>query len=166
MAEQPQLIVGLGNPGPEHERDRHNVGYWLIEDLAAGSRFNADQKLLGDICQVSIQHHNVRLLKPTTFMNRSGQSLRQTIDYFKVPIERVLVIHDELDLPPGTARLKRGGTETLRADFSGNGYGHEAQHLMQAVAAGRTQSGIMPLAQSVEILKVVDAAMAQIGRRP
>ncbi len=64
------------------------------------------------------------------------------------------------------ARLKRGGTETLRADFSGNGYGHEAQHLMQAVAAGRTQSGIMPLAQSVEILKVVDAAMAQIGRRP
>lgn len=109
MSDTPQLIVGLGNPGGEHERDRHNVGYWLADELAGGSSFSGDQKLLGEVCQISLQQQNVRLLKPTTFMNRSGQSLRQTIDYFKLPIESVLVIHDELDLPPGTARLKRGG---------------------------------------------------------
>jgi len=107
MSESPTLIVGLGNPGSEHERDRHNVGYWLIEDM--GSGFTGEQKLLGDATQASINNQNIRLLKPTTYMNRSGQSVRQTMDYFKLPIERVLVIHDDLDLPPGTARLKRGG---------------------------------------------------------
>ena len=109
MADKPALIVGLGNPGSDHERDRHNVGYWLVDDVAGGAGFSADQKLLADVCQVSLDHHNVRLLKPTTFMNRSGQSMRQTIDYFKLTPERVLVVHDELDLPPGTARLKMGG---------------------------------------------------------
>jgi len=106
---KPALIVGLGNPGADHERDRHNVGYWLAEQIAGGTGFNGDQKLLGDACQVSLNHHNVRLLKPTTFMNRSGQSMRQTIDYFKLSPERTLVIHDDLDLPSGTARLKMGG---------------------------------------------------------
>jgi PTH1 family peptidyl-tRNA hydrolase len=108
MTDIPLLIVGLGNPGAEHERDRHNVGYWLAEMLAGGG-FSGDQKLLGDVCQVSLNHRKVRLLKPTTFMNRSGQSMRQTIDYFKLSPERALVIHDDLDLPPGTARLKMGG---------------------------------------------------------
>jgi PTH1 family peptidyl-tRNA hydrolase len=108
MTDIPLLIVGLGNPGAEHERDRHNVGYWLA-DLLAGGGFSGDQKLLGDVCQVSLNHRKVRLLKPTTFMNRSGQSMRQTIDYFKLSPERALVIHDDLDLPPGTARLKMGG---------------------------------------------------------
>ena len=109
MTDTPALIVGLGNPGSEHDRDRHNVGFWLADDIAGGVGFNADQKLLGGVCQVSLNHHNVRVLKPATFMNRSGQSMRQTIDYFKLTPERVLVIHDELDLPPGTARLKLGG---------------------------------------------------------
>jgi PTH1 family peptidyl-tRNA hydrolase len=109
MTDTPSLIVGLGNPGTEHDRDRHNVGYWLADDIAGGVGFNGDQKLLGDVCQVSLNHQNVRVLKPTTFMNRSGQSMRQTIDYFKLSPERVLVIHDDLDLPPGTARLKRSG---------------------------------------------------------
>ena len=109
MTDTPSLIVGLGNPGTEHDRDRHNVGYWLADDIAGSVGFISDQKLLGDVCQVSLNHHNVRILKPTTFMNRSGQSMRQTIDYFKLLPERVLVIHDDLDLPPGTARLKRGG---------------------------------------------------------
>lgn len=107
MSDTPALIVGLGNPGAEHERDRHNVGYWLVEDLASG--FTAEQKLLGDATQTSINYQNVRLLKPTTYMNRSGQSVRQTMDYFKLAVEQVLVIHDDLDLPPGTARLKRSG---------------------------------------------------------
>jgi PTH1 family peptidyl-tRNA hydrolase len=109
MTDTPSLIVGLGNPGTEHNRDRHNVGFWLADELADSPGFSGDHKLLGDACQVSLNHHNVRLLKPTTFMNRSGQAMRRAIDYFKLSPERVLVIHDELDLPPGTARLKRGG---------------------------------------------------------
>jgi len=109
MTDTPSLILGLGNPGAEHDRDRHNVGYWLADEIGGGVGFNGDQKLLGDVCQVALNHQNVRILKPTTYMNRSGQSMRQTIDYFKLLPERVLVIHDELDLPPGTARLKRGG---------------------------------------------------------
>jgi len=109
MTDTPSLIVGLGNPGAEHERDRHNVGFWLADMLADSDGFNSDNKLLGDACQISLNHHKVRVLKPMTFMNRSGQSMRRTIDYFKLSPERILVIHDELDLPPGTARLKRGG---------------------------------------------------------
>lgn len=111
MKDAPSIIVGLGNPGAEHDRDRHNIGYWLVDGLALdlGASFSAQQKLLGQACQVSIQKQPVRLLKPTTFMNRSGQSVRQTMDYYKVPAERVLVVHDDLDLPAGTARLKRGG---------------------------------------------------------
>ena len=103
------MIVGLGNPGPEHDRDRHNVGFWLADELAGSIGFKGDHKLLGDACQVSLNQHNVRVLKPTTFMNHSGQSMRRAIDYFKLSPERTLVIHDDLDLPPGTARLKRGG---------------------------------------------------------
>ncbi len=109
MADTPSLIVGLGNPGSEHHKDRHNVGFWLADEIGAGVGFTSESKLLGDACQVSLNHHNVRILKPMTFMNRSGESMRRTIDYFKLEPERVLVIHDELDLPPGTARLKSGG---------------------------------------------------------
>ncbi|TDJ44594.1 MAG: aminoacyl-tRNA hydrolase [Gammaproteobacteria bacterium] len=111
MQDAPSLIVGLGNPGAEHARDRHNIGYWFVDDLASGlgARFSAQQKLLGQACLATLRQLPVRLLKPTTFMNRSGQSVRQTMDYYKVPAERVLVIHDDLDLPAGTARLKRGG---------------------------------------------------------
>ncbi len=109
MTDVPLLIVGLGNPGAEHNRDRHNVGYWLADEIAGAVGFTGEPKFLGEMCQVSLNQNNVRILKPTTFMNRSGQSVRRTIDYFKLPPERVLVIHDELDLPPGTARLKRGG---------------------------------------------------------
>lgn len=107
----PQLIVGLGNPGSEHARDRHNVGYWLVEELAtgAGESFRAESKLLGDACQLQLGHSAARLLKPTTYMNRSGGAVRRAIDYFKLDIERVLVIHDEIDLPAGVARLKQGG---------------------------------------------------------
>ncbi|MDP7296453.1 MAG: aminoacyl-tRNA hydrolase [Gammaproteobacteria bacterium] len=109
MKELPSLIVGLGNPGAEHNRDRHNVGFWLADELADGVGFNAESKLLGDACQVAFNHHKVRILKPSTFMNRSGQSMRRTLDYFKLAAECGLVIHDDLDLPPGTARLKVGG---------------------------------------------------------
>lgn len=106
-----QLIVGLGNPGPEYNDTRHNAGFWLVDELARrrGGTFSPDRKFLGEQCRVSIGGHDVRLLKPTTFMNRSGQSVRALSDYLKVPVSKILVVHDEIDLPPGTVRLKQGG---------------------------------------------------------
>jgi len=111
MSDTPSIIVGLGNPGAEHERDRHNVGYWLVDDIAAdaGAGFTGDQKLLGETCQVQLNGQAVRLLKPTTFMNHSGQSVRRAMDYYKIALEQILIVHDDLDLPSGTARLKKTG---------------------------------------------------------
>lgn len=111
MSDAPAIIVGLGNPGAEHAKDRHNVGYWLVDDLAggAGVGFRSDQKVLGEVCQIAVKATNVRMLKPTTYMNRSGQSVRRAMDYYKVDPEKILVAYDDLDLPPGTARFKRGG---------------------------------------------------------
>ena len=111
MASVPSLVVGLGNPGPDHDRDRHNVGYWFVEGIAgdSGGRFTNERKLHGDTCRVQLTDGQSRLLKPTTFMNHSGQALRAAMDYYKVPLDGVLVVHDDLDLPAGTARLKLGG---------------------------------------------------------
>lgn len=105
------IIIGLGNPGPQHAGDRHNVGFWLVDQLAAqhNARFSAQRKLLAQECSVHLGQHTLRLFKPDTFMNRSGQSARAILDFYKMPVESLLVVHDELDLPPGTVRLKRGG---------------------------------------------------------
>lgn len=105
------IILGLGNPGPGHAGDRHNVGFWLADQLAAhmGARFAAEAKLLGEECRGNLAGRPVRLVKPATFMNRSGQCARRVLDYYRVPADQLLVLHDELDLPVGTARLKRGG---------------------------------------------------------
>ena len=105
------VIVGLGNPGPKHAGDRHNVGFWFADQLAAhiGGRFAAESRLQADECRAVVNGRAVRLVKPGTFMNRSGQSVRQVLDYYNLSVEQLLVVHDELDLPPGTARLKQGG---------------------------------------------------------
>jgi len=110
-AKVPAAIIGLGNPGEKYAHTRHNVGYRVVDGLAreAGERFRTEQKFLGAACQVSIANCGLRLLKPTTFMNESGQSVRRFMDFFKLEPDRLLVVHDELDLPPGTARLKMGG---------------------------------------------------------
>ncbi len=107
----PAAIVGLGNPGSEYAKTRHNAGYWLLDRLASecGETMRPEAKFLGDVGQIGLAGHSVRLLKPTSFMNESGQSVRRFIDFYKLDPERILVIHDDLDLPPGTARLKRGG---------------------------------------------------------
>jgi PTH1 family peptidyl-tRNA hydrolase len=105
------IVVGLGNPGPKHAGDRHNVGFWFADLLAnhVGARFAGEQKLLGDAGRGSLKGRALRLLKPATFMNRSGQSVRRLLDYYQAEPGQLLVVHDELDLPAGTARLKRGG---------------------------------------------------------
>ncbi|MBN8280503.1 MAG: aminoacyl-tRNA hydrolase [Gammaproteobacteria bacterium] len=105
------VIVGLGNPGPKHAADRHNVGFWFVDQLAAhlGGRFASEARFEAEECRVTMSGRTVRLVKPATFMNRSGRSARKVLDYYAVPPEQLLVVHDELDLSPGTARLKKGG---------------------------------------------------------
>ncbi|RMF97507.1 MAG: aminoacyl-tRNA hydrolase [Gammaproteobacteria bacterium] len=111
MSEELKLVVGLGNPGPEHARDRHNAGYWFVDELARrhGGHFRAERRLHGDSCQLTIDGQALRLLKPTTFMNHSGRSVRAALDYYRIQPAGMLVVHDDLDLPAGVARFKRGG---------------------------------------------------------
>lgn len=112
MANQPiKLLVGLGNPGPEYERTPHNVGFWLIDELARRykGQLKPESKFHGDACKINIAGHDCWLLKPMTFMNHSGQSVTALANYFKIGPSQVLVAHDELDFPSGSVRLKYGG---------------------------------------------------------
>ena len=108
-----RLIVGLGNPGPEYEQTRHNAGFWLVDNLAnslPGTRLQRDSRYNAMLEKTSIAGKEVWLLEPLTFMNRSGQSVGALARFFKIAAEEVLVVHDELDLMPGIARLKKGGS--------------------------------------------------------
>jgi PTH1 family peptidyl-tRNA hydrolase len=106
-----QLIVGLGNPGPEYDQTRHNAGALFVERLAnsQGAKLSVDRKYFGLMGKFSHQGRDVRLLIPTTFMNRSGQSVAALANFFRIAPEAILVAHDELDMPPGVAKLKLGG---------------------------------------------------------
>lgn len=107
-----RLIVGLGNPGPEYESTRHNAGFWLVDNLAndVGARLQRDTKYNAMVAKAQIGGQDVYLLEPLTFMNRSGQSVGALCRFFKIAADEVLVVHDELDLMPGVARLKKGGS--------------------------------------------------------
>jgi len=106
-----QLLAGLGNPGPRYVATRHNVGFWLLDETARrhGGQFRTSAKFHADCCQVALDGRQLWLLKPQTWMNRSGQSLRAFLDFYKLRAESVLVAHDEIDLPPGSVRLKLDG---------------------------------------------------------
>ncbi|RRJ83684.1 aminoacyl-tRNA hydrolase [Aestuariirhabdus litorea] len=106
-----QLIVGLGNPGPEYERTRHNAGALFVEQLAraCGASLQPERKFFGDCARIQLQGHELRLINPTTFMNRSGQAVVAIANFYKIPLEAILVAHDELDIEAGLARLKVGG---------------------------------------------------------
>ena len=106
-----KIIVGLGNPGPEHLLTRHNAGFWFVDALAAklGARFRSHNRFHGEICRVQMGDDEITLLKPMTYMNRSGLAIRALTDYMKVVPAQTLVVHDELDLPVGQARFKLGG---------------------------------------------------------
>ncbi len=113
MADDRWLVVGLGNPGPSYAGNRHNVGYLVAELLAErmGGRFKA-HKSRADVLEGRIgpaPGHRVVLAKPRSYMNESGGPVRALRDYFAVPTERIVAIHDELDIPYGTLRLKLGG---------------------------------------------------------
>lgn len=104
------LIVGLGNPGREHAQQRHNVGFMAVDRMA--ERWRADnwkKKFSGDICAATIQKHSVFLLKPQTYMNLSGDSVEQAARFYKIPVDKIIVLHDELDIPFASVRVKQGG---------------------------------------------------------
>ena len=106
-----RIIVGLGNPGPEHLHTRHNAGFWFVDVLARrhGGEFRDYRKYSGEAARISVNSQELLLLKPTTYMNRSGLAIRQMSDFFKTEPDAILVAHDELDLPVGSLRLKHGG---------------------------------------------------------
>jgi len=124
-----RLIVGLGNPGPEHANTRHNAGFRFVDALAAqaGVRFGLESKLFGETARIDIGGRTVWLLKPATFMNLSGKSVAAALRYWKIEPEEALLAHDELDLAPGTARLKfdggHGGQNGLRDTIQHLGHG-------------------------------------------
>ena len=107
-----RLIVGLGNPGIEYEETRHNAGFWFVDRIAQScsvslSRENRYQAL---VARATIDKAEIWLLKPQTFMNRSGYSVATLANFYKITASEILVIHDELDLPPGVAKLKKSGS--------------------------------------------------------
>ena len=107
-----KLFVGLGNPGPEYEATRHNAGFWWIDALARELKLTLvpERAYHGLMARTSIAGHSVWLLQPQTFMNLSGKSVAALARFFKIQPEEILVVHDELDLSPGQAKLKRGGS--------------------------------------------------------
>ena len=108
-----RLIVGLGNPGAEYEQTRHNAGFWLVDNLAnslPGARLQRETRFNALVAKTSLAGQELWLLEPQTFMNRSGQSVGALARFYKIAADEVLVVHDELDLSPGVAKLKKGGS--------------------------------------------------------
>ena len=106
-----RIIAGLGNPEDRYERTLHNAGFWFVDALARkyGGSFRYEKKFDADSCRVKMHGEDVWLVKPQSYMNNSGQPIRGLLDYYRLSVAELLVAHDEIDLPPGTVRLKEGG---------------------------------------------------------
>ncbi len=106
-----RLLVGLGNPDPRDARTRHNAGFWFADAVASrwGGSFRSQSNFFGDVADCQVGSHRLRILKPMTYMNNSGRSVAAFANFYKFEADEILIAHDEIDLPPGTARLKRGG---------------------------------------------------------
>jgi len=106
-----RMIVGLGNPGSKYDKTRHNAGFWFVDEIARhmSGQFRMDAKFHGELMRASLYSRDLWLLKPQTFMNRSGQSVGALANFYKIPAEEILVVHDELDIEPGRLKLKQGG---------------------------------------------------------
>ena len=107
-----KLFVGLGNPGPDYESTRHNAGFWWLEALASALKvtLQPDKSYHGRVARTTVRGHTIWLLEPQTFMNLSGKSVAALARFFKIQPEEILVAHDELDVVPGQAKLKFGGS--------------------------------------------------------
>ena len=108
---QIRLIVGLGNPGPDYQKTRHNAGEWFINQLAhySNTSLKTESKFFGKTARINIAGYDIRLLVPTTFMNLSGKAISALAKFYQIETDEILVVHDELDLPPGVAKFKLGG---------------------------------------------------------
>jgi PTH1 family peptidyl-tRNA hydrolase len=105
------IIAGLGNPEQRYEQTLHNAGFWFVDALARklGAQFRRETRFDAEICRARIAGEEVWLMKPQSFMNLSGGPVRSVLDYYRLATDKLLVAHDEIDLPPGTVRLKLGG---------------------------------------------------------
>ncbi len=106
-----KLIVGLGNPGADYARTRHNAGFWFVEELASrsGGAFRSEPRHQGELAKIRLDGNELWLLKPMSFMNRSGGPVHSVANFYKIPVDSILVAYDDLDFPPGIVRLKQGG---------------------------------------------------------
>ena len=104
-------IAGLGNPEERHARTLHNAGFWFVDELArrAGAEFRYEKRFDAEICRIQLSDNDVWLIKPQSYMNLSGGPVRGVLEYYRLAVSDLLVAHDEIDLPPGTVRLKKGG---------------------------------------------------------
>ena len=174
MASRIELIVGLGNPGPAYERTRHNAGFWFVDAIAAecGTSLRDEAKFHGQAARVTVHGQQVWLLKPMNYMNRSGEAVAKLANFYKIPLQHILVAHDELDLPPGAVRLKQGGghgghngLRDITARLSGNGFarlrigiGHPgAKHLVTDYVLGKP-----PAAEREAIERAVAEAVGEL----
>jgi PTH1 family peptidyl-tRNA hydrolase len=111
MSTSLRIIAGLGNPGEKYERTLHNAGFWFVDALARkyGGSFRYEKRFVADYCRINLHGEDVWLVKPQGYMNESGGPIRSMIDYYRLRATELLVAHDEIDLEPGTVRLKKGG---------------------------------------------------------
>ena len=168
-----RLIVGLGNPGSQYDQTRHNAGFWFVDELARcySGRLVTEKRFSGEACKLQVGSRTVWLLKPMTFMNRSGLAVSQLANFYQIPVEQILVAHDELDIPAGDVRLKQagghGGHNGLRdihAHMTANywrlrlGIGHPGDR-NQVVDYVLSRPSV---ADEAVILRAIDTAAAQI----
>jgi len=106
-----RLIAGLGNPGTKYEQTRHNAGFWFVDEVARrfAGKFRAESRFASEVASCQIDGQECRLQKPQEFMNRSGRPVATLAAFYRIPRPSILVVHDDLDLPPGTVRLKQDG---------------------------------------------------------
>ena len=170
-----RLIVGLGNPGVEHLRTRHNAGFWLVDALAQreGARFGVESKVRGEAAKIVIGGQPLWLLKPATFMNASGASVGAALRYWKIEVEEMLVVHDDLDLPPGAVRLKfdggHGGQNGLRDLFAHIGHGRFHRLRIGIGHPGhkdRVTSWVLGRSSAVDELAIVEAIARSLDVLP
>ncbi len=162
-----KLIVGLGNPGHDYHNTRHNAGQDLVTALANqfSEPLQATPKFFGDVGRVIVNHRDLRLLIPTTYMNRSGQAVAALCQFYKIPVESVLVVHDELDLEPGIARLKIGGghgghnglRDIISASGNDKGFGRLRIGIGHPGNAKQVSNYVLKKAPAAEQSKIEDA---------